>query len=33
MSTAKKSDPQLWESVKDEIIKSDKGSDPGQWSA
>ena len=33
MSTAKKSDPQLWETVKDEMMESDKGGAPGQWSA
>jgi Rho termination factor, N-terminal domain. len=33
MSSAKKSDPDLWEAVKDEFMHSDKGGDPGQWSA
>ncbi|WP_198912316.1 Rho termination factor N-terminal domain-containing protein [Parvularcula mediterranea] len=33
MSSATKSDPELWEAVKDEIMASDKGGDPGQWSA
>ena len=33
MSDAKKTDPALWEKVKDEITRSDKGGDPGQWSA
>ena len=33
MSDAKKTDPELWEKVKDEITRSDKGGDPGQWSA
>ncbi|MEL6960282.1 MAG: Rho termination factor N-terminal domain-containing protein [Pseudomonadota bacterium] len=33
MSDAKKSDPELWEQVKDEWMQSDKGGDPGQWSA
>ncbi|MCR9107815.1 Rho termination factor N-terminal domain-containing protein [Marivita sp. XM-24bin2] len=33
MSSAKKSDPELWETVKEEITQSDKGGDPGQWSA
>ena len=33
MSDAKKTDPELWETVKDEITRSDKGGDPGQWSA
>ena len=31
--TAKKTDPKLWEKVKDEITKGDKGGKPGQWSA
>ena len=30
---AKRTDPDLWETVKDEITKGDKGGDPGQWSA
>ncbi|MGR3490956.1 MAG: Rho termination factor N-terminal domain-containing protein [Shimia sp.] len=33
MSSAKKTDPELWEKVKEEITESDKGGDPGQWSA
>lgn len=33
MSDAKKTDPALWEKVKDEVTRSDKGGDPGQWSA
>ena len=33
MSDAKRTDPDLWEEVKEEITKSDKGGDPGQWSA
>ncbi|HBS51041.1 MAG TPA: aspartate-semialdehyde dehydrogenase [Rhodobacteraceae bacterium] len=33
MSDAKKTDPKLWEKVKDEIIRSAKGGEPGQWSA
>ncbi|WP_349305018.1 Rho termination factor N-terminal domain-containing protein [Marivita sp. GX14005] len=33
MSTAKKTDPELWEKVKSEITQSDKGGEPGQWSA
>ncbi|SEW47208.1 Rho termination factor, N-terminal domain [Cognatiyoonia koreensis] len=33
MSSAKKSDPELWEEVKEEITQSDKGGEPGQWSA
>jgi hypothetical protein len=32
-STAKKTDPQLWERVKKEVTASDKGGEPGQWSA
>ncbi len=31
--TAEKSDPKLWEQVKQEITAGDKGGDPGQWSA
>lgn len=33
MSSAKKTDPELWEAVKKEITESDKGGEPGQWSA
>ena len=33
MADAKKTDPDLWEEVKEEITKSDRGGDPGQWSA
>ena len=33
MSSAKKTDPELWEKVKDEYMESDKGGEPGQWSA
>ncbi|UWQ22174.1 Rho termination factor N-terminal domain-containing protein [Jannaschia sp. W003] len=33
MSDAKRTDPELWETVKREITESDKGGDPGQWSA
>ena len=33
MSSAKKTDPQLWEEVKKEITASGKGGDPGEWSA
>ena len=33
MSDAKKTDPELWKTVKEEITQSDKGGDPGQWSA
>jgi hypothetical protein len=32
-STAKKTDPQLWERVKKEVTDGDKGGEPGQWSA
>ncbi|GGK22022.1 hypothetical protein [Salinarimonas ramus] len=31
--TAKKTDPKLWEKVKKDVTKSDKGGRPGQWSA
>lgn len=31
--TADKSDPALWDRVKDEITAGDKGGDAGQWSA
>jgi len=31
--TAKKTDPKLWERVKDEVTQGDKGGHPGQWSA
>lgn len=31
--TAKKTKPQLWEKVKGEVTRSDKGGRPGQWSA
>ena len=31
--TAKKTDPKLWETVKADVTKSDKGGKPGQWSA
>ncbi len=30
---AEKTDPKLWEKVKTEVVKSDKGGKPGQWSA
>ena len=33
MTSATKTDPELWESVKDEITTGDKGGEPGQWSA
>lgn len=32
-STAKKTDPQLWDKVKQEVTDGDKGGKPGQWSA
>lgn len=32
-STAKKTDPKLWEKIKREITEGDKGGKPGQWSA
>ncbi len=31
--TAKKTDPKLWDKVKTEVTRSDKGGEPGQWSA
>jgi hypothetical protein len=31
--TAEKSDPKLWEKVKEDVTESDKGGRPGQWSA
>ena len=31
--TAKKTDPKLWDKVKDEVTEGDKGGKPGQWSA
>ncbi len=33
MASAEKTDPELWEKVKQEYKESDKGGDPGQWSA
>lgn len=30
---AEKADPELWEKMKREIVESDKGGKPGQWSA
>ena len=33
MSTAKRTDPKLWDKVKDEITRSSKGGEPGEWSA
>jgi hypothetical protein len=33
MSDAKRTDPDLWEEVKQEITDGDKGGEPGQWSA
>ena len=32
-TTAKKTDPELWEKVKTEVTEGDKGGKPGQWSA
>ena len=32
-TTARKADPELWERVKEEVTKGDKGGEPGQWSA
>ncbi len=33
MSTAKRTNPALWEKVKKSVRKGDKGGRPGQWSA
>ncbi|MFV1463767.1 MULTISPECIES: aspartate-semialdehyde dehydrogenase [unclassified Phaeobacter] len=33
MTTAKKNDPELWEEVKEDLTKSGKGGEPGEWSA
>lgn len=33
MAEASKTDPQLWERVKEEMKRADKGGAPGQWSA
>ncbi|MBJ3777600.1 Rho termination factor N-terminal domain-containing protein [Acuticoccus mangrovi] len=33
MSTAQPTRPRLWEVVKDELIWSDEGGEPGEWSA
>lgn len=33
MTTAKKTDPELWEKVKDEFLEGDRGGDAGEWSA
>ncbi len=32
-TTAKKTDPKLWDKVKEEVTEGDKGGKPGQWSA
>lgn len=32
-STAKKTDPALWNKVKKRVTRGDKGGKPGQWSA
>ena len=32
-TTAEKTDPELWEKVKEEVTEGDKGGKPGQWSA
>ena len=32
-AVAEKTDPKLWEKVKDEVTAGDKGGEPGQWSA
>ncbi len=31
--TAKRKDPELWETVKDEVTRGDKGGREGEWSA
>ena len=31
--TAEKTDPALWEEIKDRVTAGDKGGEPGQWSA
>ena len=33
MADATKTDPDLWEKIKEEITRSGKGGEPGQWSA
>ena len=33
MADAERTDPDLWEKVKEEVTAGDKGGDPGQWSA
>ena len=30
--TSKKTDPKLWEKVKEDVTAGDKGGRPGQWS-
>lgn len=32
-ATAKRTDPALWERVKEEVTAGDRGGDPGEWSA
>ena len=32
-ATAEKTDPKLWEKVKEQVTEGDKGGRPGQWSA
>lgn len=31
--TAQRTDPKLWEKIKSEVTRHDKGGEPGQWSA
>jgi hypothetical protein len=31
--TAEKTDPELWERIKEQVTADDKGGDPGEWSA
>jgi hypothetical protein len=33
MAEAKRTDPDLWDEVKEEVTRSEKGGEPGQWSA
>ena len=32
-ATAQRTDPELWDRIKAEVTKGDKGGDPGEWSA
>ena len=33
MTSAKKTNPELWQSIRQEFLDGDKGGEPGQWSA